>query len=202
MSIRTGIVNSAYKLLYPYLSNSFRIQSHLTYRERLALSSLAAIPPSELKNIVEIGSYLGASAAAFGIGLIRARNFDAKIYCVDTWNNDAMTEGQRDTMGEFMGNTAAYANLIVPVRGWSTDMAPIVKERARSIQLLFVDGDHSYEGCLRDWIAYKDLLSSGATVAFHDIGWASGVQRVVNQHVRPLCGNEGRLPNLWWGTLR
>jgi predicted O-methyltransferase YrrM len=200
MNIRTVVENSVCRVLHPYLSNSFRIPSHLTNRERLALSTLAATPG--LKNIVEIGSYLGASAAAFGIGLTRAGNLEARVYCVDTWNNDAMTEGQRDTMGEFTRNTAAYGPLILPVRGWSTEVAAQIREHAQSIQLLFIDGDHSYEGCLGDWTAYRELLSSGAIVAFHDIGWADGVQEVVDQHVRPLVANQGRLPNLWWGTLR
>ena len=151
--------------------------------------------------IVEIGSYLGASAAAMGAGLRAVRNDVARIYCVDTWCNDAMSEGFRDTFEQFSRNTAAYVGLLVPMRGRSADVAHSIAEKVSRIDLLFIDGDHSYEGCREDWLAYRQMLGPGARVAFHDVGWAAGVQRVVNEDVRPRVRRERMLPNLWWGEL-
>ena len=37
------------------------------------------------------------------------------------------------------------------------------------LDLLFIDGDHSYEGVLRDWEMYAPLVRPGGIVAFHDI---------------------------------
>lgn len=37
------------------------------------------------------------------------------------------------------------------------------------LDLLFVDGDHSYEGVKRDFEMYAPLVRSGGSVAFHDI---------------------------------
>jgi cephalosporin hydroxylase len=39
----------------------------------------------------------------------------------------------------------------------------------RTIDYLFIDADHSYEGVRRDFEMYAALLSDGAMVAFHDI---------------------------------
>lgn len=39
----------------------------------------------------------------------------------------------------------------------------------RSIDLLFIDGDHSYEGVKTDYQLYSPLVASGGLIAFHDI---------------------------------
>lgn len=199
MEIRTALSDLACRVLHPYLPDSFAIRSHLTNRERVELSRLAQA--AGLRSIVEIGAYLGASANAFAAGLSRTHNATARIYCVDTWNNDAMSEGQRDTMEQFLRNTAAYRDRIVPVRGWSTRVVDSIGAKAGRIDLLSIDGDHSYEGCLADWNAYAGLLSEDAVVAFHDVGWADGVRRVIDEEVRGRIRCEKRLPNLWWGKF-
>jgi predicted O-methyltransferase YrrM len=44
--------------------------------------------------------------------------------------------------------------------------------------LLFIDGDHSYEGVRRDWELYSPLVRPGGLIALHDIvegpEWAVG----------------------------
>jgi predicted O-methyltransferase YrrM len=40
---------------------------------------------------------------------------------------------------------------------------------ARPIDLLFIDGDHTYEGVKQDWEMYSPLVRSGGLVVFHDI---------------------------------
>ncbi|MFX1328694.1 MAG: class I SAM-dependent methyltransferase [Promethearchaeota archaeon] len=39
----------------------------------------------------------------------------------------------------------------------------------RKIDILFIDGDHSYEGLKQDFEMYKPLVKSGGLVCFHDI---------------------------------
>jgi len=36
------------------------------------------------------------------------------------------------------------------------------------IDMLFIDGDHSYQGILCDWLLYHNLVRKGGIVAFHD----------------------------------
>jgi predicted O-methyltransferase YrrM len=151
---------------------------------------------------VEVGSYVGASSACIAAGLDRYGG--GSVYCVDTWTNDAMSEGYRDTMAEFLRNTERFSRYIVPLRGLSTDPAVIghVKRAAQTIDLLFIDGDHSFEGVLADWETYSPLLAELSVIAMHDIGWAEGVQRVVMEEIKPRVVRECRLPNLWWGWVK
>ena len=112
-----------------------------------------------------------------------------------------MSEGRQDTLARFHRNTKAFERWLVPVRGRSTDVVADIERQANKVSLLFVDGDHSYEGCLADWHSYKPLLSDNALVIFHDVGWAEGVQRVVAEEVKPQVVREGGLPNMWWGWI-
>jgi len=60
------------------------------------------------------------------------------------------------------------------------------------IDFLFIDGDHSYDACLRDWIDWSPFVAEGGIVAFHDArifkqGWTNtdwGSVRVVDKLFR------------------
>jgi predicted O-methyltransferase YrrM len=60
----------------------------------------------------------------------------------------------------------------------------------QGLDLLFLDGDHSYEGVSRDFALYRPLVRAGGMIVFHDIvednrtrygvdtgGWTGGVPR-------------------------
>lgn len=185
----------ALRLGHPELAAAFAIPSHLTVEERIALSRLAA----SRRQILEIGSYVGASACCFGAAIREAGA--GRIVCVDTWNNEGMSEGSRDTYSEFVVNTAPYSEFIVPVRGRSIDVLDQVRGLTRHLDLLFIDGDHSYAGVKSDWEAYRPVLKAGSIIVFHDWGWAEGVRRVVTEDVMPQVASCDHLPNMWWGTI-
>jgi hypothetical protein len=176
------------------LRHSLKCDSHLTLSERQVLYKLSANKSS----IVEIGSYLGASACCFAAAPQPA---DKTVYCIDTWANDAMTEGNRDTWQIFRGNTKRYSSTIVPLRGWSTEMAKYLARYIGKIDLFFIDGAHDYDSVKADWESYKAFLEIGSVIVFHDTGWAEGVQTVINEDVIHLTENSEELPNMWWGTL-
>lgn len=172
--------------------HAWRIFTHMTPQERLLLYELGLQQPTGAI-LLEVGSYLGASAC-FLASAASVRG--AKVYCVDTWHNEAMTEGVRDTWAEFRANTRPYSSLIVPLRGLSVDVAESFEDE---IDLLFLDGDHSYEGCRADVLAWLPRLKSGGVLVMHDYGWAEGVQRVVHELIEPLQRESGHvIENTYW----
>jgi len=184
---------------YCYLQRGFSIISHLTVPERIVLYRL--VSDRDISACLEIGSYVGASAYFIAAGLAKHKR-GGKLCCIDTWNNDAMTEGQRDTYAEFTRNTAAYADYIIPVRGFSTEVVEQAASQVTQPHLLFIDGDHGYTGVKADWDAYKAFLKPGSVVVFHDWGWAEGVKQVIEEDVKPLVAHCDSLPNMWWGTIK
>jgi anaerobic magnesium-protoporphyrin IX monomethyl ester cyclase len=169
-----------------------QIFTHLTHDEKLLLKDLAEqIPKGGV--VVEIGSYLGASACFFSLGCHEKKG---TVYCVDTWQNDAMSEGRRDTFSLFLENTKQFKKAIVPLRGKSVEIA---KNFDKKIDLLFIDSDHSYEGVSSDVKAWMPHLKSGAMIVFHDYGWAEGVQKTVDELVKPMEKRAGEVvDNTYW----
>jgi len=171
------------------------IPTHLTSAEKLRLYDLAY---GQGGVCVEVGSYLGASSCFIALALVE-REAPGRLYCVDTWQNDAMTEGERDTFSLFEQHTNPFRHILRPLRG---DSAAVAKGFDQKIHFLFIDGDHSYEGVRGDIFSWFPHLVPGALVAFHDIGWATGVQQAVREWVAPRAARSGRLPNLYWAWLK
>lgn len=172
-----------------------RIFTHLTMQEKRTLFGLARGMSTEFA--IEIGSYLGASSCFLAAGAGPGR----KLVCVDTWRNDAMLdEARRETLDEFRKNTATFSERIIEVRGLSGNVAGEVGKIVRETGLLFIDGDHSYEGCRRDADLYLPLVKRGGIVVFHDSGWADTVVRVIDE-IRPLLSGHEALPNMFWGRV-
>lgn len=188
MSIIRNLQKIIFKSRY---SQENKIITHLTDDEKFELFCLAKRYGGMV--CVEIGSYLGASSCFIAAGIKKTKR-KAKFYCVDTWENDAMTEGKRETFQVFVENTQKYQDIIIPLRGISVEVAKTFKD---IIDFLFIDGDHSYEGVKADVDAWFPKLSENVIVIFHDYGWAEGVQRVVNEFVRPLAKKEIILPNMY-----
>jgi predicted O-methyltransferase YrrM len=193
---KKGVLRDSWLLIVKLATRQYhRIFTHLTSEEKVLLYVLA----SKLKQpsvAVEIGSFLGSSATFIALGL----RHKGQLYCVDTWNNDAMDESAppRDTFADFTKNVHDFRQTIVPLRGTSVSVSNTF---ARKIDLLFIDGDHSYDGCLNDWLSWNRYLAPGAVVAFHDIGWAEGVIKVVKEHVSPRSKRELHVRNMYVAWL-
>ncbi len=170
----------------------FSVPTHLTERERALLFDRAR----ELVGkpvIVEIGSYLGASTCFLAGGICQE---EGQVHAVDTWANDGMTEGKRDTYESFLRNTAPLKDWIVPIRSRSEDLAGKFEQ---PIDLLFLDGDHSYEAVRRDLELWLPKVKQGGTVILHDYGWSDEVKRAARELLVPIQVEGGRrLDSLYW----
>jgi predicted O-methyltransferase YrrM len=118
---------------------------------------------------VEIGSARGKSACYVGLAL--KRNDRGKLYAIDphtqtNWND---TESV-DTLAVITRNLqkAGVANYVEIVRKTSGEA---VAGWSARIDMLFIDGDHSYEGVKADWERFLPFMNPFGVVIFHDTLW-------------------------------
>lgn len=64
-----------------------------------------------------------------------------------------------------------------------------------NVNVLFIDGDHSYEGVKADWILYRGLVRKGGLICFHDTQMNGDKDLQVRRFVEELeSGEYGSAP--------
>lgn len=160
--------------------------------ELVALYRLAAACPAGA-NIVEFGSYLGASTCYLAAGAAR---LGGRITAVDLWNNETVG-GDRDTFAEFQRHTAGAAHLITPLRKRTQELTPA--DIPTPVDLAFLDADHSYESTKADALFIAPLMAREGVIAFHDTTAFAGVARALAEMLltSEWCVG-GQVENLTW----
>lgn len=125
---------------------------------------VAAAKPA---TIVELGTHNGASFAAFCEAIHRER-IPAKCYAVDTWQGDehagSYGEEVHADLSHFIASRyGAFAELLRT----TFDKAEPYFESA-SIDLLHIDGLHTYEAVKHDFENWLPKMSARGIVLFHD----------------------------------
>jgi predicted O-methyltransferase YrrM len=168
------------------------IHTHMTALELNALHDLAA----EADRVLEIGSYLGASSCYLAAALSMR---GGTLYCVDTWANETMPEGERDTFAEFKRNTSGAAGTITMIRKRSDALTDA--DVTLPLDLVFIDADHSYEAVKGDVEKVRGWIRDGGTLAFHDAIFFEGVSRVIGETLATGQWQlAGKADNLVWLT--
>lgn len=130
--------------------------------------------------IVEIGSWKGRSTAWLAAG---ARLASARVYAVDP-HAGSREDPDATTLAAFLGNltNAGLADVVEPLVMTSAEAARMLEG---PVELLFIDGDHSYKGVRLDAELWLPKLVEGGVVMFHDVGTTgySGPRRVFRQSI-------------------
>ncbi len=133
--------------------------------EGAALARLAA----GARRVVELGVYEGSSAVV----LCRALGAEGELHLVDPFIDAtgwALRPGARAsaTATRLAVRRAALGD--GPKVRWYLERSQDVGRSwsGASVDLVFIDGDHSPEGCREDWEAWQHHVSSAGAVAFHD----------------------------------
>lgn len=166
------------KLSYPPWVDT--IQTSVTKTEKSILHKIGKGLLAE-SLCVEIGSYYGASSVCIASGLAATSN-RSRLFCIDTWMNDAVSDKKGDTMPAFLENVKQFQGVITCVRGFSDK---IIREIPDKIDFLFIDGDHSYEGVTKDLALYLPKLKPNAILAMHDYSRQT-VKKAINEKVDPI----------------
>jgi predicted O-methyltransferase YrrM len=122
------------------------------------------------RRVVEIGVYEGGSAVA----LCASLQAGAELHLVDPFGRrpDALPSGwaasewaTRRVVARALRRRGVRAPRVVWHVGLSHEVAA---DWSGDVDLVFIDGDHSQEGCERDWSAWRGFVADGGRVVFHD----------------------------------
>jgi len=131
---------------------------------------VAALSP---RCIVELGTHNGVSYAAF-CGAVQRQGLGARCFAVDTWAGDAQAgfygedvfDGLRQYHDQRFG---AFSTL---VRSVFEDALGVIPDG--TVDLLHIDGLHTYDAVRRDFDSWRGKLSDRAVVLFHDTNVREG----------------------------
>jgi hypothetical protein len=127
---------------------------------------LAWLAEQSRVGIVEIGCLYGGSTAL----ILENKNFSVPFTSIDPFVPDSM--GKENVGGEkqALRNIAAYAGPLDKhkfrlIADYSYHVSPGWNQ---PIDLLWLDGDHEYDGVKRDFEEWRGFVASGGRIALHD----------------------------------
>lgn len=148
------------------------------------LDMIEYIGGGEGTTMVEIGCYVGDSTKIF------AENF-RQVYCIDPWENgydenDAASYQHDMAIIEAQFNVEVYEKYknVVKFKGKSLDM--IKHFDVIPIDVVYIDGLHTYDGVKEDINAWRHMLKEGCYICGHDYQRKfQGVIDAVNEFKKP-----------------
>lgn len=173
---------------YNYILNlSPRVTSS---HEHISLFNLSALTSGD---IIEIGSYLSYSSVMMASAF---SSDDRKLYAIDMFDRElGWSNGGTDdwiyknySQWEFAHKViddCGLSNSIELLKGRSDQLINKMIELT-DVNMIFIDGDHSYEGCMQDIENYSPILNSGGFLVvddYSDTQW-SGVKKAVDEFIK------------------
>lgn len=143
---------------------------------------------SHSSRVVEVGVFLGRSAVA----LIDNACVASVVYCVDPYDTysdegveKALESGSWDDVCEqakcnlYPTHSNCFEAKVVFFRELSTRAA--LRFLDHSIDMIFIDGDHSYTAVIADITAWERTIKPGGLICGHDYNVHPGVKQAVDE---------------------
>lgn len=142
--------------------------------------------------IIEIGAFVGTMTRVF---CSQAR----KVYTVDWFQGEKATGFWKDhdeVFAAYCENNKAdiESGKLTVYRMRSEEAAPLLKAAGVMADMIYIDADHTYEGCKADIENYLPMLKPGGLMCGHDIGGFPGVTKAVME----AFPNAMYFPTLLW----
>ncbi len=159
--------------------------------------------------MVNVGTYCGRNLAAVA-PTIRERGL--KVLAVDPWASTSQyyqDEGDWDRTYTYFTDAMKEFGIVENVAAMkmmSVEAAMTFRPRAgrpRTLDLVFIDAEHTYESVLRDILVWKPLIKHGGIIAGHDYGHPlyPGVAAAVDELLPRACCLGDVESTVWWADV-
>ena len=159
---------------------------------------------SHAKSYLEIGSAMGATAAAAGAN-------DIEVHCVDNWSEDIQAQDEtlamlpNNTKKEFVKNTNHISNLHIHDKDFRVVDTSLIK----GVEVFFYDGPHDFDSTKEAITKYYKCLSDVAVLIIDDANWegvVSGAEAALKdlgakKLYNKLMLNDVEDKSMWWNGL-
>jgi hypothetical protein len=117
--------------------------------------------------VVELGTHTGNSFCAFAQAT-KELNIKCELYAIDSWKGDMHAGGYDDEIYNDLKNYVSFEfnNNIHLKRALFNDAVSDFEDN--SIDLLHIDGLHTYDAVKNDFETWKDKVSDKGVILFHD----------------------------------
>jgi predicted O-methyltransferase YrrM len=120
------------------------------------------------KKIVELGTHSGNSYFCF-CQAVKQKNIESKCYAIDTWEGDEHSRGySEDIYNQVLRHNNNNYSQFSQLLRTRFDEA-LEKFDDGSINLLHIDGLHTYDAVKHDFESWLPKMAPGGIILFHDI---------------------------------
>jgi hypothetical protein len=118
--------------------------------------------------VVELGTQSGVSYFTF-CQSVRDHALGTRCFAVDTWRGDAHTSTYDESLFQEVEahNTTQYADFSTLLRMYFAEACQ--RFDVESIDLLHIDGYHTYDAVRNDFEAWYPKVAPGGIILFHDV---------------------------------
>lgn len=130
-----------------------------------------------------------------------------KLYLIDIWERIPFIKGcasfeqswHDDNYKSVLERIKGREDDVIILKGFSYKMADLIPDN--SLGLVYIDGDHTYEGSRADIDSYWPKLVNGGIMAFHDaVNEAYGIQNAVHDFTKGqginILEEDGKIENI------
>ena len=128
------------------------------------------------KHVIEIGSFIGVSSLWIASAMAEYQRRE-KLHCIDLfpdhtdnpWCPGVVLTDPLNFMSNNM-HTCGFQNHVTLHKGDSTQLLPrIARDIGEAIDFVMIDGDHTLEGCIKDFDLIEPYVATGGYILFHDV---------------------------------
>lgn len=151
-------------------------------RDRYTLDHFISVLPPRIPVLVEIGSYAGESMEAF---IQSGKVIEA--FAVDPWVGGWSPTDPADYRADMRAVEAAFDKRMLPYNNVTkmkmTSATAVVYFLDESVDLVYIDANHSYEFVRQDIELWLPKIRQGGIISGHDYGFTphAGVKQAVDE---------------------